>query len=132
MLLFAALALFCLGANAQTQAATGSGIPSDSSASSANPAQGAGAPASNPATPQTVRHPIPLAQIADRAEKLDQLLHDIKSQLAPEADLLESERKAGEATEEIRRRVLEGGDLLASNATPMELEDERRYWRVRN
>ncbi|MGC1905373.1 MAG: mechanosensitive ion channel domain-containing protein [Candidatus Acidiferrum sp.] len=131
-MLLLALALFCLGVNAQTQAATGSGIPSDSSVRSANPAQGAEAPASNPATPQTVRRPIPLAQIADRAEKLDQLLHDIRNQLAPEADLLESERKTGEAAEEIRRRVLEGGDLLANNATPMELEDERRYWRVRN
>jgi small-conductance mechanosensitive channel len=62
---------------------------------------------------------------------LEALLREISSQLAPKAELLESERKTQEGAEEIRRRVLEGKDLLASNATLMELEDEQRYWSVR-
>jgi potassium efflux system protein len=104
-------------------------IPSADSTKPGQPQEGN----TPPALPsQGMAQPIPLPQIADRAEELDHLLNEISGELAPKADLLESERRAEAAAEEIRHRVREGGDLLASNATPMELEDERRHWLVRN
>jgi potassium efflux system protein len=75
---------------------------------------------------------IPLPKIADRAEELDHLLREISSQLTPKSELLESERKTTEQAEEIRRRVQQTRELLAGAATPLELEDEYRYWRSRN
>jgi small-conductance mechanosensitive channel len=133
MLLLVPLALLSPIADGQTQAAPASENQSSSSTNSANPAQPeAATQAVTPAAAQVPRQPIPLAKVADRAEKLDRLLQEISTQLAPEADLLESERKTEQAAEEIRHRVIEGKDLIANNATPMELEDERRYWRVRN
>lgn len=75
---------------------------------------------------------IPLARIADRAEELDHLLREIRNQLAPKSDLIESERKTAEQAEEIRRRAQQTGELLAGAPTPLELEDEHRYWRSRN
>lgn len=82
-------------------------------------------------SPQSAAQPIPLTQIADRAERLDRLLREIGGQLAPTAELLESQRTAEKKAEEIRRRVMEAGDLLAGSATPMDLENEQRYWRTR-
>jgi small-conductance mechanosensitive channel len=76
--------------------------------------------------------PIPLPKIADRAEELDHLLREISSQLVPKSELLESERKTAEQAEEIRRRVQQTRELLAGTPTPLELEDEYRYWRSRN
>ena len=75
---------------------------------------------------------IPLPKIADRAEELDHLLREISSQLTPKSELLESERKIAEQAEEIRRRAQQTRDLLAGTPTPLELEDEHRYWRSRN
>lgn len=75
---------------------------------------------------------IPLPKIADRAEELDHLLREISSQLTPESELLESERKTAEQAEEIRRRAQQTRELLADTPTPLELEDENRYWRSRN
>lgn len=75
---------------------------------------------------------IPLPKIADRAEELDHLLREISSQLIPKSDLVESERKTAEQTAEIRRRVLQTRELLVGTPTPLELEDEQRYWRSRN
>jgi potassium efflux system protein len=75
---------------------------------------------------------IPLPKIADRAEELDHLLREIGSQLTPKSELLESERKIAEQAEEIRRRAQQTRELLAGTPTPLELEDEHRYWRSRN
>jgi len=75
---------------------------------------------------------IPLPKIADRAEELDHLLREISSQLTPKSELLESERKTAEQAEEIRRRAQQTRELLAGTPTPLELEDEHRYWRSRN
>src|SRR5690348_13686600 len=75
---------------------------------------------------------IPLPRIADRAEELDHLLREISSQLTPKSELLESERKTAEQAEEIRRRAQQTRELLAGTPTPLELEDEHRYWRSRN
>jgi len=76
---------------------------------------------------------IPLPKIADRAEELDHLLREISSQLTPQSGLLESERKTAKQAEEIRRRSLQTRELLVGNTpTALELEDEQRYWRLRN
>jgi potassium-dependent mechanosensitive channel len=75
---------------------------------------------------------IPLAKIADRAEDLDRLLREISNQFTPKSELIESERKTAEHAEEIRRRALQTRELLVGTPTPLELEDEQRYWRSRN
>lgn len=75
---------------------------------------------------------IPLPRIADRAEELDHLLREISSELAPKSELVESEKKTAEQAEDIRKRLQQTGELLAGTPTPLELEDEYRYWRARN
>ncbi|MGC1416344.1 MAG: mechanosensitive ion channel domain-containing protein [Candidatus Acidiferrum sp.] len=75
---------------------------------------------------------IALPQIADRAEELDHLLQEISSQLTPESELQELQKKAEEQADEIRRRSLQTRDLLAGNPTTLDLEDEQRYWRSRS
>jgi len=100
-----------------------------SPASTAKPAQEAKAPAS--VTPQTAQ-PIPLPQIANRAEELDLLLRDISSQITMRAEFLDTERNGASQAEEIRQRTRQAWNLLAGTPTPMEMEDELRYWRSRN
>lgn len=75
---------------------------------------------------------IPLPRIADRAEELDHLLREISNQLAPKSEIIESERKTAKQAEEIRRRAQQTGELLAGTPTPLELENEHRYWRSRS
>ena len=82
--------------------------------------------------PQPAEQRIPLPQIADRVESLDRLLREINSQLRPKWELLEAERKAEAEANEIRQRVLETRELLAGTPTPLELEDEQRYWSSRS
>lgn len=77
-------------------------------------------------------HAIPLPKIAERAEELDQLLREISSQFVPQSELLKSEEKSSEQAAEIRRRALQTRELLVGTPTPLELEDEQRYWRSRN
>jgi len=84
-------------------------------------------PGVTPAKP--VDQAIPLPQIADRAEELDHLLREISSQLISKHELLKSERTAEVQAAEIHRRVTQTRDLLAGTPTPMELEDEQRFWR---
>lgn len=96
-------------------------------ANSTKPPQESEAPAATPAKP--VEQAIPLPRIADRAEELDHLLADISSQLTAKSELLDSERIAEKRAAEIRRRVLQTRDFLAGTPTPMELEDEQRFWR---
>jgi small-conductance mechanosensitive channel len=59
------------------------------------------------------------------------VLQEISSQLTPKSELLNSQTKAEEQTGEIRKRALQTRDLLASNPTTLDLEDEQRYWRSR-
>ena len=73
---------------------------------------------------------IPLPQIADRAEELDRWLREITSRLTPEADLLKAEEEAKSQSAELRRHVIQNGDLLASGATTLERQSEQRFWRV--
>lgn len=84
-----------------------------------------------PANPSEDRV-IPLPKIADRAEELDHLLREIGTQLKSKTELQESEAKAAEQAVEIRRRAMQTTDLLVGAPTPLELEDEQRYWRARN
>jgi len=63
---------------------------------------------------------------------MDRLLREISNQLTPKSELIETERKTAEHSEEIRRRALQTKELLVSTLTPLELEDEQRYWRSRN
>jgi small-conductance mechanosensitive channel len=72
---------------------------------------------------------IPLPRIADRAEELDHQLTEIGSQLTAKSELLESERTTEKRAAEIHRRVMQARDLLAGTPTPMDLEDEQRFWR---
>jgi potassium-dependent mechanosensitive channel len=87
---------------------------------------------STPVPGPSAYQPIPLPQIADRAEELDSLLREIASQLTPESELLEAKRKGEAQTNEIRRRARQAEDLLAGTVTPLELEDQQRYWRSRS
>ncbi|HEY2547775.1 MAG TPA: mechanosensitive ion channel domain-containing protein [Candidatus Acidoferrum sp.] len=75
---------------------------------------------------------IPLPQIADRAQELNHMLREITSQLTPKTELLYANEEVEAQTAKIRERSLESRDLLADNPTPMELEDEHRYWRSRS
>ena len=75
---------------------------------------------------------IPLPKIAERAEELDHLLREISGQFVPQSELLKLEEKSAEQAAEIRRRTLQTRELLVGSPTPLELEDEQRYWRSRN
>jgi len=96
-------------------------------ANSTKPPQENEAPAAAPA--KSVDQAIPLARIADRAEELDHLLTEISSQLTAKSELLESELITEKQAAEIHRRVMQTRDFLAGTPTPMELEDEQRFWR---
>jgi potassium efflux system protein len=75
---------------------------------------------------------IPLPQIADRVVELDRLLGEISSQLIPISELSDLQRKAEEQAGEIRQRAQLTRDLMASDPTTLDLEDEQRYWRSRS
>jgi len=102
-------------------------IPSDSQEGSESSQE---AEIADPSSSTAPGHPIPLPQIADRAQELNHLLREITSQLQPKAALLQANEQAEVRTVEIRRRSLQAKDLLADSPTLMELEDELRYWRL--
>jgi small-conductance mechanosensitive channel len=115
---------FIQGIQAQT-------LPAQSSPSkSAKQSQENEAPALPPA--RSVGPTIPLPQIADRADELDHLMGEIRSQLIRKSELQELQAKAEEQAAEIRRRALQTRDLLAGGPTSLDLEDEQRYWRSRS
>src|ERR1700747_1426761 len=88
------------------------------------------APSASTTTTGPADRAIPLPQIADRAEELDRWLREITSRLTPEADLLKAEEEAKSQSAELRRHVIQNGDLLASGATTLERQSEQRFWRV--
>ena len=88
------------------------------------------APAAAPS--RSENQAIPLPKIADRADELDHLLREISTQLRAKPELLESEKETAEQAEKTRRRVQQTRELLAGAPTPLELEDEYRYWRSKN
>jgi potassium-dependent mechanosensitive channel len=129
MLFLPPFASFLGEIQAQTAAVRAPGAPSNPSNGDKQPQQDA-TPTVLPN--RSVDQAIPLPKIADRAEELDHLLREISSQLTPKSELLASERKTAEQAEEIRRRAQQTRELLAGTPTPLELEDEHRYWRSRN
>lgn len=128
------IALAPLSSDVYTQAQVARSKIQTSPTSAAKPTQGAESAAS--ATPQTAQpqaaQPIPLPQIANRAEELDLLLRDITSQVTMRAEFLDAERNGASQAEELRERTRQAWNLLAGSPTPMEMEDELRYWRSRN
>jgi potassium-dependent mechanosensitive channel len=73
---------------------------------------------------------IPLPKIADRAEELDRLLREISKQLTSTTELLESNQKAKERSDEINERIRDADTLLAGTPNSLELQEEDRYWRA--
>jgi small-conductance mechanosensitive channel len=98
-------------------------------ASKASTASSHGAP-STPATTGPADRAIPLPQIADRAEELDRWLGEVTDRLTPEADLLKAEEEVKSQSEELRKRVNQVDELLASQPTTLERQTEQRSWRV--
>jgi potassium-dependent mechanosensitive channel len=86
---------------------------------------------STPAATGPADRAIPLPQIADRAEELDRWLREVTDRLAPEVDLLNTEEEElKNQSGELRKRVNEVDDLLASQPTTLERQSEQRFWRV--
>ena len=85
---------------------------------------------STPATAGPADRAIPLPQIADRAEELDRWLGEVIDRLTPEADLLKDEEEVKSQAEELRKRVKQVDELLASQPTTLERQSELRSWRV--
>jgi len=90
------------------------------------PAQQAAPPAPAPASPAD--QAIPLPQIADRAEQLDELLREISDQLTPPAELAEIDRVAKAQGEEVSVRAQQVDNLLAGMPNNVEVRDEELYW----
>jgi small-conductance mechanosensitive channel len=89
-----------------------------------------GAP-STPATTGPADRAIPLPKIADRAEELDRWLGEVTDRLTAEADLLKAEEgEVKSQSEELRKRVNQVDELLASQPTTLERQSEQRSWRV--
>jgi len=86
-----------------------------------------------PSTPATTGHAdraIPLPQIADRAEELDRWLGEVTARLTPEPDLLKAAEEVKSQSDELRKRVIQVDELLASQPTTLERQSEQRSWRV--
>lgn len=82
-----------------------------------------------PAAPDP-NQPIPLPEIADRAEEVDALLLEFGEQLAPSPEQVAADASIQEQGEEIAQRARELEALLASSPSPLELQGEERYWRT--
>ena len=103
--------------------------PTTTSASKASTESSQEAP-STPATTGPADRAIPLPQIADRAAELDLRLKEITERLTPEADLLKAAEDVKSQSEELRKRVIQVDELLASQPTTLERQSEQRSWRV--
>ena len=115
---------------AQTISPKKSATQSTPSGADGQPKKDEGAPL--PPSPSQSRA-IPLPNIPDRVQELDRLLREINNQLVPEPELLKAKAKTKEQAEQIGRRSSRTRELLFGNTpTPLELEDEQRYWRARS
>jgi len=103
-------------------------LPTRARAQNAPPVQEQAAPA----PPASQDQPIPLAQVAERAEELDRLLDDISKQLTSTGALLESYRDAQTQAEKLKERIPEIQRFLAAAPNAMELRDEDQYLRLLN
>jgi potassium efflux system protein len=83
-----------------------------------------------PALTPTPVQPIPLPEIANQTEKLDQLLREASKALLPVSELKASDPEGKAHAEEISLRARQAEELLAEVPTMMQLQDEDRYWRA--
>ena len=72
--------------------------------------------------------PIALPEIADRAEELDRLLADFAKEVAPSPEQVAADTSIQEQAAEIGERARQLDALLASTPSPLELQEEDRYW----
>lgn len=84
-----------------------------------------------PTAPTPKQEPIPLPQIAERADALDRLLSEIQRILKTDDTLDKADRNVDLQAKQIRERALETQDLLSNAPTPLELEAELRFWTSR-
>jgi potassium-dependent mechanosensitive channel len=130
LLAFLSFALASPATGAQLQFLQPSQAPPAAQQNSASASQGANT--SSPAPARAADQSIPLTQIADRAEETDRLLQEIESQMMPKEQLLSALQKAQGETDEIYKRTHQTTELLAGSSSSVELEDEQRYWSLRN
>ncbi len=91
----------------------------------------AAAPQPSPTpSPSASDQPIPLPEVADRAEEVDRQLRDIANELVPSGELVRADEAIKAQVDEIRQRALQAEDLLPSMPSPIELQEEERYWRT--
>ena len=98
------------------------------------PQRSAPAPAEKQA-PQSPSSPpaksaIPLPQIADQADELEQQLREISNNLKPLAELQVSDREVKIHTEQFDERAVHTEELLGGKPNLKQLQDEERYWRA--
>jgi hypothetical protein len=103
--------------------------PTTTSASKASTESSQEAP-STPAIIGPADRAIPLPRIADRAEELDRWLGKVTDRLTTEADLLKAKEEVNSPSDELRKRVNQVEELLASQPTTLERQSEQRSWRL--
>jgi small-conductance mechanosensitive channel len=89
------------------------------------------APAQSVTSSQPSAEPIPLAQVADRAEELDLKLEEISRRLAS-SQAIPPEDAASAQASEIRERALHLDTFLHQIPDIVQLRDEVVYWRALN
>src|SRR4051794_35916303 len=83
-----------------------------------------------PAAPPGAAEPLPLTQIASREEDLHKLLRDISRELPLPSQLEEFGQQLTEREKAVRASLQQTAELLAANATIMEIREQAREWRV--
>lgn len=122
LLVFTAVLLLNVVAGGQMGLTKALVSPSPTPTSSPQPS-----PAPGPATSD---QPIPLPEVADRAEQVDRQLRDIANELIPSDELVRADEAIKTQLEEINQRARQAEDLLPSMPSPIELQEEERYWRT--
>lgn len=72
---------------------------------------------------------IPLAEVTNRAEELDRQLRELSKPLSPSTQLVTADRVIREQAKEIHERAKAADDLATGTPSPIELQEEERYWR---
>ena len=84
----------------------------------------------SPAAPPRPPEPVPLTQIAAREEELRKLLRNISRELPLPSELKDFERQLTQRQEAVETSLDESADVLAGNATIMEIREQARAWRL--
>src|SRR3954447_1528028 len=85
---------------------------------------------SGPSVPPGAAEPLPLTQIASREEELHKLLRDISRDLPLPSQLEEFGTQLTEREKAVTANLEESAELLAANATIMEIREQAREWRA--